>query len=70
MIRLGADRAIELDINPEWPTFITYGHRGGRDPFAVVPNPQQSWYRYLVPDNRDFFAVYTSAGGGPAVPFR
>jgi hypothetical protein len=70
MIRLGADRAIELDINPEWPSFIAYGHRGGRDPLAVVPNPQQSWYRYLVPDNRDFFAVYTRAGGGPAVPFR
>lgn len=70
MIRLGAERAIELDINPEWPSFIGYLHRGGRDPVALVPNRQQSAYRYLTPDNRDFFAVYTRAGGGPYVPFR
>lgn len=56
MARLGAERAIELDINPEWPTFITY--RGGRDPTKLVPNPQESAFRYLVPDSRDFFAVY------------
>lgn len=70
MIRLGADRAIELDINPEWPSFITYRARGGRDPLPLVPNPQQGAYRFLVPDNRDFFAIYTRAGGGPLVPFR
>jgi Phosphodiester glycosidase len=70
MVRLGAVRAIELDINPEWPSFIGYAARGGRDPIKLVPNPQQSAYRYLAPDNRDFFAVYTRAGGGPFVPFR
>ena len=36
----------------------------------VVPNPQQPLDRYLVPDQRDFFAVFTRAGGGPFVPFR
>ncbi len=69
MITVGAVRAIELDINPEWPSFIGYLRRGGRDPVAVVPNPQQSSYRYLTPDQRDFFAVYTRAGGVASVPF-
>ena len=68
MVRVGAVRALELDINPEWPSLITYRHRGGRDPVAVVPNPQQSPYRYLVPDNRDFFAVYARPGGASSVP--
>lgn len=70
LIGVGVVRAIELDINPQWPTFIAYGHRGARDPVAVVPNPQQSASRFLSPDQRDFFAVYTRAGGGPSVPFR
>lgn len=70
LVRIGAVRAIELDINPQWPSFITYGRRGGRNPSAFVPNAQQSPYRYLRPDARDFFAVYTRAGGTGAVPFR
>jgi hypothetical protein len=70
MVELGAVRAIELDINPQVPTFIGYARRGGRDPTAFVPNPMQRSTRYLTPDSRDFFAVYTRAGGGPFVPFR
>jgi hypothetical protein len=70
MVQIGAARAIELDINAEWPSFIGYARRGGRNPVKLVPNPQQSAYRYLASDNRDFFAVYTRAGGGPFVPFR
>jgi Phosphodiester glycosidase len=58
LIRAGAVRAIELDINPEWPSFITYGRAGVRDPVKLVPNDQQPASRYLVPDDRDFFAVY------------
>ncbi len=69
MVRLGAVRAVQLDINPEWPSFIAYGHRGGRDPYKLVPNYRQSADRYLSPDNRDFFAVYTRSGGGSFVPF-
>ena len=30
--RAGAVRAMELDINPEWPTLITYRHRHGLHP--------------------------------------
>lgn len=69
MIGIGAVRAIQLDINPEWPTFIGYGQRGARSPMKLVPNPQQSPFRFLSPDSRDFFAIYTRAGGGPLVPF-
>ena len=69
MIRLGAVRAIELDINPEWPSFVTYRRRGGADPDKLVPNPQERSDRYLTPDSRDFFVVYTRAGSGPSVPF-
>jgi Phosphodiester glycosidase len=70
MIRIGAVRAIELDINAEWPSFIGYRRRGGRDPLKLVPNSMQSDTRYLSPDDRDFFAVYARPGGGAQVPFR
>ncbi len=69
LIKIGAVRALELDINPEWPSFIAYDARGGAKPDKIVPNPQEPTNRYLAPDSRDFFAVYTRAGGGPLVPF-
>jgi hypothetical protein len=58
LVRAGAVRAIELDINSEWPTFITYRHRAALVPDKLVPNGQQPSSRYLRPDDRDFFAVY------------
>ena len=66
----GAVRAMELDINPEWPTLITYRHRGGLLPTRVVPNYQQPPTRYLVPDDRDFFAVYRRLHGRVDVPLK
>jgi hypothetical protein len=68
--RAGAVRAMQLDINPEWPTLITYTHRGGLDPTKIVPNYQQPATRYLVPDDRDFFAVYRRRRGPVTVPFK
>ena len=68
--RAGAVRAMELDINPEWPTLITYRHRGGLLPTRVVPNYQQPPTRYLVPDDRDFFAVYRRLPGKIDVPLK
>jgi hypothetical protein len=68
--RAGAVRAMELDINPEWPTLITYRHRRGLIPTRVVPNYQQPVTRYLVPDDRDFFAVYRRPAGPITVPLR
>lgn len=54
----GAVRAMELDINAYWPSFITYRYPGARDPANLLPDMQRSPYRYLTPDDRDFFAVY------------
>ena len=68
--RAGAVRAMEFDINPEWPSLITYAHRGALVPTKVVPNVMQSATRYLVPDDRDFFAVYRGVPGPVTVPFR
>jgi Phosphodiester glycosidase len=68
--RAGAVRAMQLDINPEWPTLITYAHHGGLDPTKIVPNYQQPATRYLVPDDRDFFAVYRRIPGPVTVPFK
>jgi hypothetical protein len=68
--RAGAVRAMELDINPEWPTLITYRHVHGLFPTRVVPNYQQPATRYLVPDDRDFFAVYRRVPGPITVPLK
>jgi len=68
--RAGAVRAMQFDINPEWPSLITYTHRGGLSPTKVVPNVMQPATRYLVPDDRDFFAVYRRLQGPVSVPFK
>jgi hypothetical protein len=68
--RAGAVRAMQFDINPEWPTLITYGHQGSLEPAKVVPNVMQPVTRYLVPDDRDFFAVYRRIPGPVTVPFK
>src|SRR4051794_14894931 len=56
--RAGAVRALELDINMDWVSFITYRHPGARDPSNLLPDMFRSPTRYLTPDDRDFFAVY------------
>ncbi len=67
----GAVRGMEFDINPEWHTLITYTHgTHGLVPTMVGANPMQSATRYLVPDDRDFFAVYTPKPGPVTVPFK
>jgi hypothetical protein len=68
--RAGAVRAMQFDINAEWPTLVTYRHHGGLLPTEVVPNPMQPPTRYLVPDDRDFVAVYRRMPGPVTVPFR
>ena len=67
---LGAVRAMEFDINPEWHTLITYTQgANGLVPTMVGPNPMQAPTRYLVPDDRDFFTVYRPEPGPVNVPF-
>jgi Phosphodiester glycosidase len=68
--RAGAVRAMQFDINPEWPSLIIYRHHHGLDPSKIVPNDMQSAARYLVPDDRDFFAVYRRLPGPIVVPFK
>ena len=69
--RAGAVRAMQFDINPEWPSLIAYTHHHGIHPTKIVPNVQQSAWRYLVPDDRDFVAVFRRLPGGQVtVPFK
>jgi hypothetical protein len=58
LIHAGAVRAMELDINSYWVSFIDYGRAGGEQPTNLLPNMNRSASRYLEPDDRDFFAVY------------
>jgi hypothetical protein len=58
----GAVRALELDINEDWTSFITYRHPGAREASNLLPEMFRSPERYLEPDERDFFAVYLRAG--------
>ena len=67
---VGAVRAMEFDINPYWHTLITYAHHHGLGPSLVGPQPAHTATRYLVPDDRDFFAVYKRLPGPVTVPMR
>ncbi|HVV89226.1 MAG TPA: phosphodiester glycosidase family protein [Solirubrobacterales bacterium] len=60
--RAGAVRAIELDINEDWTSFITYRRPGALEPSNLLPEMFRSSERYLTPDERDFFAVYLRPG--------
>ena len=62
--RAGAVRAMELDINEDWVSFITYRYPGALDPANLLPEIYRPPSRYLTPDERDFFAVYSRAGAG------
>jgi hypothetical protein len=58
LVHAGAVRAMELDINSYWVSFIDYGQPGANSPTNLLPNMTRSASRYLEPDDRDFFAVY------------
>jgi hypothetical protein len=60
--RAGAVRAIELDINEDWTSFISYRRPGAAEPSNLLPEMFRSPERYLTPDERDFFAVYLRPG--------
>jgi hypothetical protein len=60
--RAGAVRAMELDINYEWVTFNFYASFGAAGASKLLPGMSRDSGRYLVPDDRDFFAVYARAG--------
>ena len=60
--RAGAVRALELDINEDWVSFIGYRRPGAREPAQLLPDIYRPADRYLTPDERDFFAVYAKGG--------
>ncbi len=70
MIDAGAVRAMELDINSYWPSFITYRSPGAGHPANLLPDMLRSPFRYLTPDDRDFFAVYMKQAPASAAGVR
>ena len=59
--RAGCVSAMELDINPDWMSFMYYlAKKHPADPTAVnlLPNQVQPPDRYYYPSNRDFTAVF------------
>jgi hypothetical protein len=62
LMAAGAVRALELDINEDWTSFITYRHPGALEPSNLLPDMYRPAERYLTPDERDFFAVYLRKG--------
>jgi hypothetical protein len=58
MIHAGAVRAMELDINTYWTSFISYRYPGAGQASNLLAAMVRSPRRYLTPDDRDFFAVY------------
>jgi hypothetical protein len=58
LIRAGAVRAIELDINPDWVAGYLYvHHRSGPSAVPVVPGQLGISGQLLGPDARDFLAI-------------
>jgi Phosphodiester glycosidase len=60
LARAGAVRAMELDINTEWTSAMYYTPRAGSriGPHKLLTGMYQGPTRYLIPDQRDFFAMY------------
>ncbi|MGC9960603.1 MAG: phosphodiester glycosidase family protein [Acidimicrobiales bacterium] len=69
LVDVGAVRGMQLDINPEWPIYVTYGGSGAASPSLFVPNPNSIPNRFLFPATKDFFAVYRRVGGDTAQPW-
>jgi hypothetical protein len=59
MVHAGAVRAMELDINSYWVSFITYRAPGALGAHNLLPDMERSPSRYLSPEDRDFFALYS-----------
>lgn len=58
-VSAGAVRAMELDINPEWTSFMSYttGTAGAAVPRKLTADEQGSARRYLRTSTRDFVAA-------------
>jgi Phosphodiester glycosidase len=59
--RAGAVTAMQLDINPEWTSFMYYPQKNrpaDPTPVNLLPDQMQPPDRYYSPSGRDFTAVY------------
>ena len=59
--RAGAVTAMELDINPDWMSYMSYSpghHPNNPTPRVLLPDQLQPPDRYFSPSGRDFTAVY------------
>jgi hypothetical protein len=59
--RAGSVSAMELDINPDWMSFMYYlakNHPADPTPANLLPTQIQPPERYYSPSNRDFTAVF------------
>jgi hypothetical protein len=65
LVRAGAVRAMELDINSAWVDYYVYGPASPGLPAAqltvtkLLPDMGSSLYRYLEANSRDFVAVFS-----------
>jgi len=69
MVQLHAVRAMELDINPAWPIFVSYNGPHAQGPVLDVANPNQISTRFLSESQKDFFVVYKSLHPGEDQPW-
>jgi hypothetical protein len=69
LVDVGAVRGMQLDINPEWPIYVTYGAAGAVSPSLFVPNPNSIPDRFLFPATKDFFAIYRRVPGVTKQPW-
>jgi hypothetical protein len=62
MVGAGVQRAVELDINPDWVAGYLYIHhrRSGPTPTPVVPGQFGISGQLLQPYSRDFFTVLSN----------
>lgn len=67
LVRAGATRAMELDINSSWVSFVSYASPAGAPASAatgapLLPGMYGGTARYLGHSTRDFIAVLSRAG--------
>lgn len=62
MAAAGVQRAVQLDINPDWVAGYLYVHHrtGGPTPIPVVPGQYGIYGHLLAPYSRDFFTVLSN----------
>jgi hypothetical protein len=62
LLAAGAVRAMELDINSEWTSFLSYTSDasvpGGAVGTRLIPDMRTSVNRYFISSDRDFFTVF------------